>query len=149
MGVWDGMFPAGEYQLRIQDENGTPIKGAILNVFEMGTNNFAFEYPIDNYVSEGDLVSDEQGIIVALHKPRGFEFGGTCWDLYWVFPVCSDGPEFDFQISADGYQSIHFSTNDLFEPAYNDRHVGNTTIELGSGESLRIPVFELMFTLER
>ena len=149
MGVWDGMFPSGAYQLKIQDENGRPIKGASLNVFETGTNNFAFEYPIDNYLSEGDLISDEQGIIVGLHKPRGFEFGGACWSLFWMFPMCSDGPEFDFQISADSYKSINFSTNDLFEPAYEDRHVGNTTIKLESGESLRIPVFELMFTLER
>jgi hypothetical protein len=149
MGLWDGMFPSGEYHLKIQDKNGRPINGATLKIFEGGTKNVAFEYPIDNYLSEGSLVSNEQGVIVVLHKPRGFEFGGTCWSLYWVFPRCSDGPEFDFQISADGYKSINFSTHDLFEPAYNDRQIGYTTIELESGESLRIPVFELMFTLER
>ena len=148
-GLWDGMFPSGEYHLKIQDKSGRPINGATLKVFEGGTKNVAFEYPIDNYLSEGDLVSNKQGVIVVLHKPQGFEFGGTCWSLYWVFPMCSNGPEFDFQISADGYKSINFSANDLFEPAYNDRNVGYTTIELESGESLRIPVFELMFTLER
>ena len=149
MGIWDGLYPAGEYRLKIQDENGTPINGATLNVLEGRTKNVAFEYPIDNYFSEGDLVSDEQGVIVALHKPRGFEFGGTCWNLFWIFPVCSDGPEFDFQISAAGYKSIKFSTDDLFEPAYNGRSSGNTKVELANGESLRIPVYELMFTLER
>jgi hypothetical protein len=63
--------------------------------------------------------------------------------------MCSDGPEFDFQISADGYKSVKFSTADLFEPAYNERRAGNTTLVLESGESFQIPVYELMFTLER
>jgi hypothetical protein len=88
-------------------------------------------------------------VIVALHKPRGLEFGGGCWNLYWIFPICSGGPEFDFKISADGYKTIKFPTEDLFEPAYNDRSSENTTVVLESGESLQIPVYELMFILER
>ena len=148
-GLWDGMFPSGEYRLRIQAENGMPVQGAILQVFEGGTKNAAFEYPIDNYVSVGNLISDEHGVIVALHTPGGFEFGGTCWNAFWIFPVCSGGPEYDFQISADGYETIKFSTTDLFEPAYHDRSSGNTTVTLERGENVQIPIYELVFTLEK
>jgi hypothetical protein len=148
-GLWDGMFPSGEYHLKIQDKSGRPINGATLKVFEGGTKNVAFEYPIDNYLSEGGLVSNEQGVIVVLHKPRGFEFGGTCWNLYWVFAMCSDGPEFDFQISADGYETIKFSTTDFFEPAYHNRSSGNTTVTLERGENVQIQIYELVFTLEK
>ena len=148
-GLWDGMFPSGEYHLRIQDESGMPVQGAILQVFEGGTKNAAFEYPIDNYVSVGNLISDEHGVIVALHKPSGFEFGGSCWNVFWIFPICSGGPEYDFQISADGYETIKFSTKDLFEPAYHDRSSGNTTVRLERGENVQIPIYELVFTLEK
>ena len=148
-GVWDGMFPAGEYHLKVQNENGIPISGAILNAFEDGTENLAFEYPLDNYSTEGDLISDEQGAIVVLHKPRGFEFGGSCWNLFWVYPICSDSPKFDFQISADGYKTIKFTTDELFAPAYDDRSNGKTTVTLENGENLQISVYELTFILKR
>jgi len=120
----------------------------VQRVLEGGTKNPAFEYPIDNHFSEGDLISNEHGVIVALHKPRGFEFGGGVWYLFWVFPIYSDEPEFDFQIAANDYKTINFTTEDLFEPAYNDESSGNTTIMLDNGENVRIPVYELIFTLE-
>src|SRR5687767_6387785 len=61
-GIWDGLFPAGEYHLKVRSENGQPIKGAILNVFNSGTSNFSYKYPVDNYISDHDLISNEQGI---------------------------------------------------------------------------------------
>lgn len=146
-GMWDGAFPPGEYHLKIENEQGDPVEGARLSIFDE-TKNFAFEYPIDNYLSDGNLISDKQGIIVALHLPRGFEFGGSCFNILWVIPICSGSPEFDGQISADGYQSIRFSLQELFDLAYDEKSIGTTSVVLEIGETVELPIYEKIFILK-
>ena len=148
IGTWDGMYPSGEYHLKIENELGYPIKGATLSVFDE-TENFALEYPIDNYLSADDLISDEQGVIVALHRPRGFEFGGSCLYAFWIFPMCSGSPKYEGQISAEGYKTIIFSLQRLFDVAYNGEEIGTASVLLEIDETVEIPIYEIYFTLKK
>lgn len=148
-GLWDGAFPPGEYHLKIENELGDPIEGASLSIFDGGTKNFAFEYPIDNFLSAGNLISNEQGIIIALHRPRGFEFGGSCLYILWIIPMCSGSPEFNGQISAEGYRTIKFSLQELFDLAYNESSIGTSFVLLENGEIAEMPIYEKTFTLKK
>ena len=147
--VWDGLFPAGEYHLKIRNEKGEPIPGAVLDVLDRSTRNLSFYYPIDNYVSVNSLISNEEGTIVALHLFQGFEFGGSCWELFWVYPMCSKAPEYDFAISADEYKTLRFSTDEFFAPAHANMNTGTTSVLLESGEVVELPVYELTIVLEQ
>ncbi|HEY9711808.1 MAG TPA: hypothetical protein V6D48_26605 [Oculatellaceae cyanobacterium] len=144
--VWDGAFPAGEFHLKIRNENGDPIPGAALNVLDRSTKNLSFYYPIDNYVSYNSLSSDEQGMITAVHLFDGFEFGGSCWELFWIYPMCSGAPEYDFAISADGYETLWLGTDEFFAPAHNQMEIGTSSV-VEHGEVVELPVYELLFVL--
>jgi len=147
--IWDGLFPPGEYHLQVQNEAGDPIEGAALKVFDAITKDLAFGYPIDNYLSNSHLASNEQGVIVVLHKPGGIEFGGTCWNLFWIFPICSSSPEYEGEISADGYQTTRFSLDKLFDLAYRKKAVGSTSVTLEHGKIVEMPIYEIIFTLKK
>jgi hypothetical protein len=149
-GVGEGTLPLGEFHLKIVNENGDPVRGAVLNIFEKRTKEAAFGFPVNNHKSSGDLISNEEGVIIASHIPEGFEFAASCFRLFWVFPMCDGGaPQFDFQISANGYKNLVFSNADLFEPAYNDKSSKNIRVTIETGEKINVPVYELMFTLEK
>ena len=113
--TWDGGFPSGEFRLNIRDSTGAPIQGATLHVYEKGTRNPAFEYPIDNYLSGHDLTSDEQGQIVAVREYGGVGFGGFGFQLFWTIPIITPAPDYDCEITATGYKPIKFSIWRLFE----------------------------------
>jgi hypothetical protein len=146
-------YTLGEYHLYIQNENGEPIEEAVLNVFEKNTNNLAFKFPVDNYSAENDLVSNKEGTIIAVHIPKGFEMGRGCYNLFWVHAICSPyEPDFYFKISADGYQSIQFPINTLFDnPAYDSQSNGNVTLPLPNFKNkwLEVPIYELTFTMKK
>lgn len=138
--IWEGFFPAGEYHLNIRNQTGEPIPGAILHVYEEGTRTPAFEYPIDNYLKDDDLISNAQGQIIALHKNRGLEFGGSEWKLFWIIPMglgCC--PQYDCEIIAQGYKPLKFSIKRLFEAGYNDH----------SPMRPELKIYEAEFVLER
>jgi len=148
-GVWDGAFPPGEFHIVIEDPDGKPIPGAVFHVFGRG-NSLAYDYPIDNHSSSHELVSNEQGIIVALHKPQGIEFGGGCYVYFWFYEKCSEGPEYFGQITADGYHDKDFSINELiFKPAYEEKTESVNSIVLENGEELEIPVYTITIVLEK
>lgn len=143
---WEGNFPSGEFHLKIRNENGDPIPGAALNIWDGKTKNLSFYEPIYNYVSYNSLISDEEGTIVALSL-QDIGFGGTCWKQYWIYTVCSEGPTYDFAISTDGYKTLWFSTEELFAPAYNAMALGTPLVTTDSvGE---LPVYELLFVLKQ
>jgi hypothetical protein len=149
-GTGEGTLPLGEFHLKIVNQNGDPVSGAVLNIFEKNTQVSAFGFPVNNHKSSNDLISNEDGVIIASHIPEGFEFGADCFRLFWVFPMCDGGaPQFDFQVSANGYKNLVFSNADLFEPAYNDQSSKNIRVTIETGETINVPVYELMFTLEK
>src|SRR5262249_41225056 len=105
---WDGGFPAGEFRLNIRNTNGQPVKGAILRVYHGGTRGDAFEYPLNNYLSDQMPVSDDNGRMIALQQHRGLQFGGFSWDLFWIIPIGAKPPKYDCEITADGYRPLGF-----------------------------------------
>ncbi|MBK9924550.1 MAG: hypothetical protein IPP66_04585 [Anaerolineales bacterium] len=146
---WDGAFPSGEYHLQILNEAGDPVKGATLNIYQGKT--LAFEYPFDNYLSENTLISNDEGEIVLTHLPRGLEFGGSGWDLFWIIPIRMGGPKFTCQIDAEGYKTYRFSSQQIFDTAYeayNNDSVPRKTIQI-NGNEVKIMILEKMIMLEK
>src|ERR1700752_495917 len=146
--TFDGFFPAGEYHFKITDKMNEPIQGARLQVYEGGTQTPAFEYPVDNYLLDTTLLSDESGLIVAIHKPRGFEFGGSCQHFLLVFTKCDKTPDYDFVIAADGYKTIKFSDEVIYDLDRTHDVIGMSKVVLENGQEEEIPVFELHYVLE-
>ena len=148
--MFDGFFPSGEYHFTITNSANEPISGAKLSIFETSTQNPAFGYPIDNYDIGEELVSNEAGLIITVHRPRGFEFGGACQQFLVIFTLyCDETPKFDFVITADGYQPIRFSDEVIYKLAYSGNEKGTTSVILDNGQKTQIPVFELVYVLKR
>jgi hypothetical protein len=82
--------------------------------------------------------------------PKGFEFGGTCWDLFRIFPECSGGsPEYEGEISASGYKTFRFSVQQIFDLAHAVNNTGSTSILLGNGEKVGMPIYQMSFVLKK
>lgn len=144
-GAWDGFFPSGEYHIKIINQAHEPIQGAKLSIFANGTQIPAFEYPIDNYTKSNELISNELGLIIATHRSRGFEFGGTC--NFLIF--CTERPKYDFLITADGYNSIQFSDDIIYKLDSNSDVIGKSKVILDNSQEQEISVFELIYVLEK
>jgi hypothetical protein len=142
------MFPAGEYHLRITNKMNKPIQGARLQIYESETQDPAFEYPVDNYRSDAALLSDEAGLMIVIHKPRGFEFGGSCQHFLIVFTKCDKTPHYDFVISADGYKTIRFSDEVIYNLDRTRDATGSSKVILENGQKEEIPIFELVYVLK-
>lgn len=115
MGIAEGAFPSGEFELKIHDESGGLIEGAVLNIYEGGTRSPAFGYPIDNYSAQSKPTTNDLGLLKAIHKDRGFEYGGPSFGLYWLIPIDSPVPQFDCEITAEGYKPTVFPIDQLFK----------------------------------
>ena len=147
--TWDGGFPAGEFRLYVRDPDGKPVKGAILCVYHDRTRDPAFEYPLDNHVAGQDLVSDENGRIIAVRRNGGLQFGGDAWQLFWVIPMGAKAPQYDCEITATGFKQFKFSVWRLFESPYRYfEDFPKTKLKVGSKE-VKVPIYEHTFTLER
>jgi hypothetical protein len=147
--IWNGSYPPAEFNLTIQNISGQPIEGATINIFRRGTRTPTFEYPIDNYLEMNSLVSDNQGLILIIHKPRGVEFGGFDWKLFWMIPISSGTPDFDYEISAIGYKPIRSSITQIFRVTYSyDGNATNKTIQV-YGREIEIRIFEQKITLKK
>ena len=109
----------------------------------------AFRYPLDNYLAGQALVSDESGRITALRRHGGLEFGGHAWQLFWVISMGAEAPQYDCEITAEGYKPLCFQIWRLFESPhkfYEDFPKTKRTVE---GEEIELPIYEHAFTLER
>ena len=144
--IWDGGFPSAEFRLIVLDENSQPIQGAILHVYEHKKRELAFKYPLDNYTSDRDLVSDKDGSIVTFHVSRGMEFGGLDWKLFWIFPIGRGAPEFDCEITAAGYKSYKFGFARLYKTSSDPKElpVSKVTVD---GKTRALPIYNHTFAL--
>src|ERR1043166_2121533 len=144
--IWDGGFPSAEFRLIVLDENSQPIQGAILHVYEHKKRELAFKYPLDNYTSDRDLVSDKDGSIVTFHVSRGMEFGGLDWKLFWIFPMGRGAPEFDCEITAAGYKSHKFGFGRLYKTSSDPKElpVSKVTVD---GKTRALPIYDHTFAL--
>lgn len=146
---WDGGFPSGEFRIDVVDPSGRPVQGAVLNVYRSGTRELAEGYPLDDHTTGRELVSNETGRIVVLRRDGRLQFGGHAWRLFWLIRMGAQAPRFDCEITAEGFMPLSFPVNRLFDSPhrfYED--FPKTTIQEG-GESIKIPVYEHTFTLEK
>lgn len=147
--IWDGGFPAGEFRINVRDSGGKPVKGASLKVFRGGTRELAFKYPLDNHLPDLELVSDDTGRITVIRQSGRLQFGGHSWQLLWVIPMGAKAPEFDCEITAQGFESLTFRVNRLFEsPHRYYEDFPKTKVKLG-GKEVELKIYEHSFTLNR
>lgn len=147
--IWDGGFPSGEFRVTIRDPDGEPVKGAALRIYRGGTRDLAFGYPLDNHVAGRNLVSDVKGRIVGLRKNGGLQFGGHAWLLFWVIPMGAKAPEFDCEITAEGFKPLKFRVRKLFEsPHQFNEQFPKTKLQLDK-EEIELNIYEHAFILQR
>jgi hypothetical protein len=147
---WDGGFPSGEFHLDVRDPLGMPVQAAVLRVYRAGTEELAFDYPLDNHVATRELASDKSGRITAIRKHGGLQFGGHEWDLFWIIRI-GEGkvPKYNCEITAAGFKPLKFGLGRLFESphqSYSDFPKTKLTVH---GEEIEVPIYEHIFTLER
>lgn len=146
--LWVGGFPTGEFRLKILDTHARPVKGAILRVYRGGTHDLAYGNPLDNHLPGQELASDERGVIVAYRKSGLPHFGGKAWKLFWVIPMGAKAPEYDCEITANGYEPVLFPFMRLFESRYKDYEQFPKTRLQVEGKEIEVPVYEHIFSLE-
>lgn len=140
--VWDGGFPSGEVRIDVRDRDGTPVKGAVLRVYRGGTRELTTNYPLENHTAGQGLVSDEHGRITAVRTSDRSQFGGHSWSLFWIIPMGARAPEFDCEITADGYKPLHFPVWNLFESAHRHYNDFPKTKLVLNGEEIELKVYE-------
>jgi hypothetical protein len=145
--IWDGGFPSGEFRLRVIDPEGKPVSGASLRVYEGGTGERAYEYPLDDYLPDHELVSGEDGTIIAHRKNGEMQFGGEAWRLFWLIPMGDKAPEYDCEITADGYATLRFPVNRVFKSPYKAYDQIPTTMLEADGKLTEVPIYENVFKL--
>lgn len=146
---WDGGFPAGVFQLSIKDGEGRPVRNAVLRVYRGGTTDSALRYPLEDHLVDGDLVSDEDGRITTVRKNGGLQFGGYRWRLFWLIPIGAKAPQFDCEITANGFKPLKFDVWRLFESSYATYDDFPKTTVTVDGKGTELPIYEQSFKLAR
>jgi hypothetical protein len=147
--IWDGGFPSGEFRVSVRGPEGKPVRGAVLRVYHGGTRELASRYPLDDHVTGQEFVSDDSGRITAIRKHGGLQFGGHEWRLFWVIPMGAKAPEYDCEITAEGFKPLQFPVWRLFEsPHRSYEDFPKTKLEV-EGKEVEIKIYEHAFTMER
>jgi hypothetical protein len=146
---WVGGFPSGEFRVNVCDADGKPVPGANLHVYHGSTRELALKYPLDNHIATQDLVSNERGRITVIRCSEGVLFGGHAWELFWVIPIGGRAPQYDCEITADGFKALKFPVWLLFEsPHFSYDDFPKTKVMI-DGEEIVLQIYENTFTLER
>lgn len=146
---WVGGFPSGEFRLDVRNPEGLPVKGAVLRIYHGGTRDLAFKYPLDNHLADQELISNEKGRITGIREDGEMQFGGHAWRLFWIIPIGAKSPQFDCEITADGYQTLKFPVSRLFESThvyYEDSPKAKLNV---MGKEIEVPVYAHTFTMAR
>lgn len=83
---WDGAFPEIEYVFVFRDVNGNPVQGVELRVLNE-SDEITYDYPVDDFHSDGIPRSNSGGELVFHHIYQGLEYGGSAWNLFFLFPI--------------------------------------------------------------
>jgi hypothetical protein len=147
--IWDGGFPSGEFRVNVRDPEGKPVRGAVLRVYRGGTRDLASGYPLDDQMTGEELVSDEGGRITAIRMHGGLQFGGRAWQLFWVIPMGAKAPQYDCEITAEGFKPLKFPVWRLFEsPHMYYVDFPKTKMQV-DGKEVELKIYEHIMTLER
>jgi hypothetical protein len=118
--IWDGGFPAGEFRISVVNDEGKPIPGAVLRVFQLGPRRSAGNYPLVEHSEANGIVAGPDGVILCHQMREGLQFGGTAWYLFWFIPMGEhSGPSYELEFTGDGYDKATLSDEWLF---YEDRY---------------------------
>jgi hypothetical protein len=111
---WDGGYPLSEVQITVLDENNVPIPGAQVTIYDSVSGESTYDYPFIEYTSSSIPTTDNIGTLKLHQELMGIQFGGSGWDLFWIFPMGSqDAPMYTIEVSADGYQTLYLGIWDL------------------------------------
>ncbi len=147
--IWDGGFPSGEFRIHVRDSQGKPVPSAALRVYHGGSRKLTSGYPLDNHVTGQDLVSGDDGQITTVRKRGGIQFGGHAWRLFWIIPMGAKVPDYDCEITADGFHPLKFPVQRLFKSEHRFyEEFPKTKLRVGDKE-IELKVYEQTFTLER
>ena len=114
--VWDGGFQQVEYRVTFLDKDSRPLKGVQLRVFD-SQGKTTFGYPITDFTDESPPSSDENGMMIFHHVGLSPEFGGSCQQLFFVFPVGKcDAPKYTVQFLLSNRPVASFDYTDLEAP---------------------------------
>lgn len=148
----DDFLPSAEYLLRIENEAGKPIDGAILHTYVGDTETLVDSYPLQAYSSTGnDLKSNADGVIKIDHAPKGMKMDSDGWALFWVFPIIHGNKNYTGEITANGYKLLRFPLDQLIEVVVRNpfnTHTQTTGIIIADYE-LKLPIYELRLTLQK
>lgn len=148
--IWDGGYPPGVFRISVRDAKGVPVPNANLSIYKNGTMEDAFGYPFDNYDQNGSLVSDANGLITAIRREGGIQFGGTDWRLFWLISMGDlPGPRFDCKLEAVGFEVETFDFNRLLQSPhqfYEDFPKAVVTIDDQS--QVELPIYQHEFVLQ-
>lgn len=110
---WDGSFRHAEYQFAFKDKAGKPLSGVCLRV-EDKAGRVSYDYPVTDFRADDDLQSDINGVLAFHHVGGGLEFGGQCWELFFLIPLgkCS-GPVYYCKFVRNGKVVSSIRYNDL------------------------------------
>lgn len=112
--IWDGGFPNMECRLRFVDSDGKPVPGVTLTVYTKA-GGVCHYYPIDEFVPDKPLVSDDEGRIVFHHSSVFFEFSGReYWNLIGMRFGETKAPHYECVFSHQG--------REVFRTKYNFHH---------------------------
>lgn len=121
--IGDGtLLPSGEWVVRVQNEQGTPLPAAAVDFLNPQTGRpvrpgEAYSWLFDNYTGPGSVVTDRSGV-ARLRNTHILPTGFAYWKLFWIWPI-GHPPEGDpgaspfLRISASGYKPATVSLNDM------------------------------------
>lgn len=115
--MWDGGYPPALFKVKLTDEQGKPVQNAQVHVINLDGES-RYRYPVTNYLKNNILETDKQGEVTLNHFSHGLEFGGKCWDLFFIVPMGDcDAPDFFIVFSKDGFEDkkIKYSILDKTE----------------------------------
>ncbi len=129
-------YPPGMFRMTLRDSDGKPVEGAVFRIDRAGTRTPAYRTPLENHIAEQNLVSDATGQLAAYHTFNGIDFGGTVWHVFGAFHFGFHTPQFDCEITADGFKPYRFSVWRLFDAADDHfRDAPKATLKTGDRET--------------
>jgi hypothetical protein len=133
--IGDGGFPSAKFNIKVQNEAGDSIEGAMLTVYRRTgwfgiRRKISYEYPIQEFSRDSKSFSKSDGVIRVSHISKGMEFGGPVFALFWLFPIHIGVPDIEVVIEASKYKPIEFDYTDLYlncdrEPELFDKNTPN------------------------
>ncbi|HDM8038372.1 TPA: hypothetical protein P0E05_001436 [Vibrio fluvialis] len=91
MGSYEGGIPDIDVTISIIDNENLAVQGITVNIVDTEGNK-SYGYPIDNYIDDSSLVTNELGEVNLLHVASFPEY--SCGGSFYLLPPKCGTPEF-------------------------------------------------------